>query len=99
MSTKARDSFSLSLQAWYLDYGTIIEDTLVVGKILELIMEDGPRCGLHLNVDKTEVYWPKEDPRSRLAGVFPPNIIRPLRDVKLLGGRVSVDSEFSSELV
>ncbi|GKB86694.1 RNA-directed DNA polymerase, eukaryota [Tanacetum coccineum] len=82
-----------------IHYGTIIEDTLVVGKILELIMEDGPRCGLHLNVDKTEVYWPKEDPRSRLAGVFPPNIIRPLRDVKLLGGRVSVDSEFSSELV
>nr|GEU60682.1 hypothetical protein [Tanacetum cinerariifolium] len=29
-------------------------------------MEDGPRCGLHLNVDKTEIFWPKEDPRSRL---------------------------------
>ncbi|GJY71317.1 hypothetical protein Tco_0475020 [Tanacetum coccineum] len=26
--------------------------------------EDGPRCGLHLNVDKTELFWPKEDPRS-----------------------------------
>ncbi|GJZ01728.1 hypothetical protein Tco_0519689 [Tanacetum coccineum] len=39
------------------------------GKALELIMEDGPRCGLHLNVDKTEVLiWPKEDPRSRLEG-------------------------------
>ncbi|GKA16517.1 putative reverse transcriptase domain-containing protein, partial [Tanacetum coccineum] len=51
---KIKDSFSLSLHAWYLDDGTIIGDTLVVGKVLELIMEDGPRCGLHLNVDKTE---------------------------------------------
>nr|GEV87770.1 putative reverse transcriptase domain-containing protein [Tanacetum cinerariifolium] len=68
------DSFSLSLQAWYLDDGTIIGDTLVVGKVLELIVEDGPRCGLHLNVDKTEIFWPKEDPRSRVVIVFPPNI-------------------------
>ncbi|GJV44339.1 ankyrin repeat-containing protein ITN1-like protein [Tanacetum coccineum] len=96
---KIKDSFSLSLHAWYLDDGTIIGDTLVVGKVLELIMEDGPRCGLHLNVDKTEVFWPKEDPRSRLVGVFPPTIARPLHGVKLLGGPVSVDSEFSSGLV
>ncbi|GKA66401.1 hypothetical protein Tco_0766209 [Tanacetum coccineum] len=74
-------------------------NTLVVGKVLELIMEDGPRCGLHLNVDKTKVFWPKEDPRSRLVGVFPPTIARPLHGVKLLGGPVSVDSDFSSGLV
>ncbi|GKC33398.1 hypothetical protein Tco_1040692, partial [Tanacetum coccineum] len=72
--------------AWYLDDGTIIGDTLVVGKVLELITKDGPRCGLHLNVDKTEIFWHKEDPRSRLEGVFPPNISRPLHGVKLLGG-------------
>ncbi|GJZ97613.1 zinc finger, CCHC-type containing protein [Tanacetum coccineum] len=82
-----------------MDDGTIIGDTLVVGKVLELIMEDGHRCGLHLNVDKTEVFWPKEDPRSRLAGVFPPNIAMPLHGAKLLGGPASVDSNFSSELV
>ncbi|GKF33322.1 putative reverse transcriptase domain-containing protein [Tanacetum coccineum] len=85
---KIRDSFNLSLHAWYLDDDTTIGDTLVVGKVLELIMEDGPRCGLHLNVDKTEVFWPKEDPRSRLEGVFPPNIARPLHGAKLLGGPV-----------
>ncbi|GJX18224.1 reverse transcriptase domain-containing protein [Tanacetum coccineum] len=96
---KIRDYFSLSLQAWYLDDGTIIGDTLVVGKALELIMKDGPSSGLHLNVDKTEVFWPKEDPRSRLAGIFPPNIARPLHGVKLLGGPASVDFDFSSELV
>ncbi|GJX80911.1 putative reverse transcriptase domain-containing protein [Tanacetum coccineum] len=63
---KIRGSFNRSLQAWYLDDDTIIGDTMVVGKVLELIMEDGPCCGLHLNVDKTEGFWPKEDPRSML---------------------------------
>ncbi|GJT57615.1 putative reverse transcriptase domain-containing protein [Tanacetum coccineum] len=66
---KIRDSFNLCLQAWYLDDGTIVGDTLVV------------------------------DPRSRLEGVFPPNISRPLHGVKLLGGPVSVDADFSSALV
>nr|GEY60831.1 hypothetical protein [Tanacetum cinerariifolium] len=56
----------LCLQAWYLDDGTIVGDTLVVKEVLELIMDDFPRCGLHLNVDKTKVFWPKEDPRSSL---------------------------------
>ncbi|GKD50669.1 hypothetical protein Tco_1279645, partial [Tanacetum coccineum] len=86
-------------EAWYLDDGTIIGDTLVVGKVLELIMEDGPRCGLHLNVGKTEIFWPKEDRRCRVEGAFPPNVSRPLHGVKLLGGAVSVDFGFSSELV
>ncbi|GKB50711.1 hypothetical protein Tco_0901464 [Tanacetum coccineum] len=29
-------------KAWYLDDGNIVGDTLVVGKVLDLIMEDGP---------------------------------------------------------
>ncbi|GJX80609.1 hypothetical protein Tco_0328758 [Tanacetum coccineum] len=86
-------------RAWYLDDGTIVGDTLVVGKVLELITEDGPRCGLHLNIDKTELFWTKEDPKSRLEGIFPPNISRPLHGVKLLGGPVSVDVDFGSALV
>nr|GEY14996.1 hypothetical protein [Tanacetum cinerariifolium] len=96
---KIKDSFSLSLHAWYLDDGTIVGDTLVVGKVLELIMEDGTGCGLHLNVDKTEVFWPKEDPQSRLACILPPNIARPLHGVKLLSGPASVDFYFCNELV
>ncbi|GJT86529.1 hypothetical protein Tco_1068246, partial [Tanacetum coccineum] len=63
---KIIDSFNLSLHAWYLDDGTIVGDIVVVGKVLELIMEDGPGCGLHFNVDKTKVFWPKEDPQSRI---------------------------------
>ncbi|GKC34866.1 putative reverse transcriptase domain-containing protein, partial [Tanacetum coccineum] len=96
---KIRDSFSLCLQAWYLDDGTIVGDTLVVGKVLELITVDGLRCGLHLNVGITEIFWPKEDRRCRVEGAFPPNVSRPLHGVKLLGGAVSVDFGFSSELV
>ncbi|GJX53662.1 ALP1-like protein [Tanacetum coccineum] len=56
-------------------------------------------CGLHLNVDKTEAFWPKEDPRSGFEGVFPPNITRPFHGVKLPSGPVSVDFDFSSECV
>ncbi|GKA81837.1 hypothetical protein Tco_0788529 [Tanacetum coccineum] len=40
-----------------------------------------------------------EDPKSRLAGVFPPNIGQPGYGVKLLGGTVSVDFDYSTELV
>nr|GFB29021.1 hypothetical protein [Tanacetum cinerariifolium] len=40
-----------------------------------------------------------EDPRSRRACIFSPNIARPLHGVKLLGGPASVDFEFCNELV
>ncbi|GJW86345.1 hypothetical protein Tco_0161685 [Tanacetum coccineum] len=52
-------------KAWYLNDGTIIEDTLVVGKVLELIMKDDPRCGLHLNVDKAEFFFAKGRPEKQ----------------------------------
>ncbi|GJW97593.1 putative RNA-directed DNA polymerase, partial [Tanacetum coccineum] len=41
----------------------------------------------------------REYPRSRIEGVFPPNIARPLHGVKLLGETASVDFDFSSEIV
>ncbi|GJT30283.1 hypothetical protein Tco_0910558 [Tanacetum coccineum] len=63
-----RGLFNLYLQAWYLDDGTIVGDTL-------------------------------EDPKSRLEGIFPPNISWPLHGVKLLGGPVSVDVDFGSALI
>ena len=57
-------------------------------------MEEGPCFGSHLNVEKTEVFWPSEDPRSRLVGVFPPNIAQPSHGFKLLGGPASSDPSF-----
>lgn len=82
-----------------MDDSTVIGDMLVVGKVLQLIVEEGPISELHLNVEKPEVFGPIKDPRSRLVGVFPPNIARPLRGVKLLGGPASSDSGFSGELL
>ncbi|GJS54136.1 putative reverse transcriptase domain-containing protein [Tanacetum coccineum] len=91
-------SCELTLQAWYLDDGTIVGDTLMVSKALDIIKNDGPARGLFLNVDKTELFWPVEDPRSRTDGVFPINISRPLNGVKLLGGSVSLDEGFCRDL-
>ncbi|GKB80520.1 hypothetical protein Tco_0947415 [Tanacetum coccineum] len=90
---------AISRWAWYLDDDTIVGDTLVVREVLKVIMEDGPCRGLHLNVDKTEVFWLKDEPRSRFAGVFLQNIARPLHGVKLLCGPASANFDFSSELV
>ena len=64
-----------------------------------MISAEGPSLGLHVNVAKTELFWPSEDPRSRLEGVFPPDIARPSLGVRLLGGLVSADSSFCGDLV
>ena len=91
---KIHQSCKLNLQAWYLDDGTIVRDTLMVAKALNVIKEEEPSRCLFLNLDKTELFWPREDPRSREDGVFPPNISRPCVGVKLLGGPVSTDQSF-----
>ncbi|GKC07559.1 hypothetical protein Tco_0999169, partial [Tanacetum coccineum] len=51
--------------AWYLDDGTIIGDIMVVREVLKLIMEDGPRRRLHLNVDKTDIFLAKGGPEKQ----------------------------------
>ena len=66
----------------------------MVAKALHILQEDGPSCGLFLNVDKTELFWSMEDLRIREPGVFPFNISRPHARVKLLGGPVSTDQSF-----
>lgn len=90
---------TLDLHAWYLDDGTIIGDTLEVAKTLSIIEVEGPNRGLHLNVRKTEVFCPSIDPRSTLDGVFPLDIGRPSNGVKLLGGPVSLDPSFISDMM
>ncbi|GKB62860.1 putative reverse transcriptase domain-containing protein, partial [Tanacetum coccineum] len=69
-------SCELTLQAWYLDDNTIVGDTLMVAKALDIIKTNGLARGLYLNVDKTELFWPVEDPRSRVEGVLSINIFR-----------------------
>lgn len=100
----------LDLHAWYLDDGTIIGDTLEVAKALSIIESEGPCRGLHLNIKKTEVFWPSVDPvallkvfsvdpRSIDEGVFLKDIGRPSNGVKLLGGPVSLDLDYMSDIV
>ncbi|PWA81441.1 hypothetical protein CTI12_AA187660 [Artemisia annua] len=91
-------SCELTLQDWYFDDSTIVEDTHMVAKALDIISTDGPARGLSLNVDKTELFWPVEDPISRAEGVFPINISCPLNGVKLLDGSVSLDESFCRDL-
>ncbi|XP_026420203.1 uncharacterized protein LOC113316197 [Papaver somniferum] len=90
---------SLDLHAWYLDDGTIIGDTLEVSTALQIIQSEGRARGLHLNINKTEIFWPNPDPRSFEDGVFHADIGRASNVVKLLGGLVSLDAQFCGDLV
>ncbi|XP_026456101.1 uncharacterized protein LOC113357055 isoform X2 [Papaver somniferum] len=89
----------IELQAWYLDDGTLIGDTPMVAKDLKIIQDEGVLRGLRLNIAKTELFWPTPDPKASVASVFPPNISRPSKGVKLLGGPVSLDAQFNGDLV
>ncbi|XP_056685317.1 uncharacterized protein [Spinacia oleracea] len=90
---------NLDFMAWYLDDGTIIGDTTLVSSALQVITTEGPTMGLHLNVEKTEIFWPTPDPRSYDSTLFPPSIARPRDGVKLLGGPISLDADFCSRLI
>lgn len=75
---------NLDLQARYLDDGTIIGDTLMVSKALNIIKNEGSKLGLHLNIAKTEIFCPTLDIRCHDRDVFSAQISRPTKGVKLL---------------
>ena len=81
-----KSSFTnLNLCVWYLDDGTIIGDMADVFGVFKMLQSEGPALGLHLNVQKNEIWWPsrgKEDP-------FPLEVDRVPNDgVKLLGAAI-----------
>ncbi|XP_026391994.1 uncharacterized protein LOC113287446 [Papaver somniferum] len=84
----------LDFHAWYLDDGTIAGDSMEVAKALSIIQAEGSSRGVHLNVRKTELFCPCVDPRSQDDRVFQANI-----GVKMLGGTVSCNLQFCSDLV
>ena len=49
---------NLLLNVWYLDDGCIVGDMADVYAVFQLLEEDGPCRGLHLNVKKNEIWWP-----------------------------------------
>ncbi|XP_026416285.1 uncharacterized protein LOC113311695 [Papaver somniferum] len=97
--TKISSTCKLDLHAWYLDDDTLIGDTLEVPKGLQIIQQDGPARGLCLNIRKTEIYWPTPDPRCCEDGVFPSAVGRHVDGVKLLGGPVSTNNQYCSDII
>jgi hypothetical protein len=85
----------LLLGVWYLDDGTIIGDIDDVHKVFELIQNEGPALGLHLNVRKNEIWWPcraSPDP-------FPDEVDRvDNAGVKLLGAPIGT-KDFTTDFV
>ncbi|XP_021989397.1 uncharacterized protein LOC110885960 [Helianthus annuus] len=71
---------------------------LQVAKALDIIGSEGPALGLRLNIRKTEVFWPTCNGVKVRPGLFPSEIGRPEKGVKLLGGAVSRDASFISGL-
>ncbi|KAL5714452.1 hypothetical protein ACHQM5_016415 [Ranunculus cassubicifolius] len=99
LAIRIQEECVLDMQCWYLDDGTMVGDTIEVAKAYNLISTLGPEIGLHLNVSKTELYWPTVDNRITQLKLFPEGIGRPANGVKLLGGGVSIDPEFLNELI
>ena len=95
---QVQENCKLPFHAWYLDDGTIMGDTTEVAKALDIIRSEGPSLGLKLNIKKTEVFWPSCNGAKFKEGLFPCEIGRPEKGVKLLGGAVSRDVGFISEL-
>ncbi|PWA80994.1 hypothetical protein CTI12_AA190310 [Artemisia annua] len=83
---KIRDSCKLLLHAWYLDDGTVIEDSEEVARALDIIRITGPGLGLELNIKKIEIFWPSCNGVKLREGLFPIDIRRPSLGVKFLGG-------------
>ncbi|GJY68723.1 putative reverse transcriptase domain-containing protein [Tanacetum coccineum] len=95
---RIRDCCQLLFHAWYLEDGTITEDTKEVAKAIDIIRAEGPRLGLKLNIKKAEFFWPSCNGVKVKEGLFPREIRRPTLGVKLLRGAVRRDAGFISSL-
>ncbi len=73
---------NLSLNAWYLDDGTLIGKTKTLIEVYNYILVHGKPLGLDINPKKCILYWPTADPDWDL---FPKELLRTTEGVKLLG--------------
>ena len=51
-------SFGPDLNTWYLDNGMIAGDVRVLGAIMEVIVSEGAKIGLHVNLSKCHLWTP-----------------------------------------
>ena len=77
----------LALNAWYLDYGTLMGQPRDLVSALHIIEQDGPLVGLQLNRGKSLLFIPEEADASTLPS--PPEIPTTRSGFSLLGSPVS----------
>ena len=73
----------LSLNAWYLDDGTLVGRPQDLASALHIIERDGPSLGLHLNRRKSLLFIPEDADES--VSPLPPDIPVTRRGFSLLG--------------
>ncbi len=69
---RLEDECDLIFHSWYLDDGVLIGPHEEVARALAIIAEESGRTGLHLNLGKSEVWWPAWEPAAR--AYYPPGI-------------------------
>ena len=62
---KAEVRYTLALNAWYLDDGTLIGSPKDLSAALQIVETDGPSVGLHLNRGKSLLFSPKASDISK----------------------------------
>ena len=94
LTENLRQLDGIRLSLWYLDDGTVIGTRKAVRQLLDHLIVNGPRFGLHLNLSKCEIYWPSGD---QAFPDFPVEITRIgeiQHGVELLGSPVFGDADF-----
>ena len=80
------DSYSgLHFQLWYLDDGSFVGNRESIPSLLQSLLAKGPIFGLHINLDKCELYWPSGD---QTFPEFPSEVRRLSEGIELLGSPV-----------
>ena len=48
----------INVQLWYLDDGAFVGSRHAIGHLLDILLSREPSFGLHVNVNKCEIFWP-----------------------------------------
>ncbi|GJS12311.1 hypothetical protein Tco_0369107 [Tanacetum coccineum] len=88
----------------FSSFGELEKDAMTLLKRIRrfFVTQDiGARVAVHIFNMKCfaiarGLFWPNEDSRSMLVGVFSPNTAQPLHEVELLDGSASLDFNFST---
>ena len=54
-------SKGINVQLWYLHDGAFVGSRPAIAHLLDILLSRGPSFGLHVNVNKCEIFWPSGD--------------------------------------